>query len=102
RLRQVDGPRLVIVVLERLFQRREARAGGFIQAVLARAAQEADIALAALESADQRARDFLFRKTLGVFFAISGIHHDGAFLPDSRGARQLRLLHGIDVIDLQL
>ena len=70
--------RLVIVVLQGLLQRGEAAAAGIVQAVLAATRKEAGSTLAALERADQRASDFLLLEALGIFFALSGIYHDGA------------------------
>ena len=42
------------------------------------------------------------RKALGVLLALTGIYYNGAQLADAGGARQLRFLFRIDVIDLYL
>ena len=69
--------------------------------MLAAAADETYVALAALQGADDGSGELLFRHALGFFPLRAGFDVDGAVVAHAGQLGQLRLLVRVDVIDAQ-
>ena len=68
--------------------------------MLAAAGDDANVALAAFERANHGAGYAFFIEGLGLFFLGAQLDHGRACARDIGGARQLRLLEHVDVLDM--
>ena len=94
--------RLVVVALQQLLHQRVAGGGFVVDGVLVGGVDEADVALAGFQGADEGAGDFFFGEALGLFLARAAIHQDGDIAAVAGGLGLLRLLHRVDELDVQL
>jgi hypothetical protein len=98
---QGDRAGLVVVAFERILDGGISGAVGIVDAVLAAAGDEAGVALARFQRADERTGDLFFAEGLGLFRAYAAIHQNTDVAAEAGGFGLLRPLDGIDVIDMQ-
>ena len=98
---EIDDAGLVVVALQELLHEREAAGGLVVDGVFVGGVDEADVALAGLQGADQRAGDFLFGEALGLFLALAAIDQEGDVAAVAGGLGLLRLLHRVDELDVE-